>query len=133
MRLCPSLQLAGGLVLVLTALALSLPGVQVARAGDQTVDSQAEFEQFLSFSSQSSEAPAAAHSGPSCRAGSADATKAKVGALMAQIQREMAARGGAQGEGEVAVTVLNARGYNYGSQPSPQLDFQKLEYELKQR
>jgi hypothetical protein len=133
MRLCPSLQIAGGLVVVLAALALSLPGIQVARAGDQSVDTRAEFERFLSFSSHPSTAPAAAHSGSSCRAGSADSTKAKVGSLMARIQREMAARGAAQGEGEVTVTVLNSRGYNYGPQASPQLDFQKLEYELQRR
>lgn len=91
-----------GLLLVAAALALSLPGVKAVRADDAEAPLV-------------SEAPA----GQTCNAADPDRTAAAtIGRMAAELEQVRAAAPAASQGSDVV--VLNNRGYNYTSAPSPE-------------
>jgi hypothetical protein len=96
-----------GVVLLATALALSMPGVEVVSACDAEAQS-----------CEGAKRPpaAAAPSAPGCPAGGDEASVAAHEAALARVQRAIAAQAPA-GTAPSPVIPLNGRGYNYASPP----------------
>jgi hypothetical protein len=84
-----------GILALLAAFVLALPGVKAVRAEDGP-------------------APFASDDGPQCNPMAPEAEVARGAASMQQLQAWMAAQSAAQG-GPGAPVVLNTRGYNYAS------------------
>jgi hypothetical protein len=86
-----------GMLALLAAFVLALPGVKAVRAEEQR-------------------APLASQDGPACNAPSPEVQAVQAAATAEQIQAELIARLAAQGSGGAdAPILLNGRGYNYGS------------------
>ena len=91
-----------GLLALLAAFVLALPGVKAVRAEDR-------------------QTPLASSDGPQCNSESPEADITQAGATMEQLQARLLEQIAAQGgSGEGAPILLNNRGYNYG--PGRDLD-----------
>jgi len=124
-----------GSLAVLACLALSSPGVRVARA-----DSERDSEALRRFLEQIQTAPA--NEAGVCRAGQSEArSKAQSEAQilagdhqLVRLQQRMAARAAAdaerRGQAPSGQIVLNGRGYNYGA-PAAAIDPARLQQELR--
>ncbi|UCE86560.1 MAG: hypothetical protein JSU66_02145 [Deltaproteobacteria bacterium] len=105
-----------GFAFVAATLSLVSPGVRIARAQDAPAGALESRDPLQSVEPRTpgdrlplrSSAPP----GPSCSVASADAEAARMNAVMLQLRRELQRN---QAPGSAEVRVLNARGYNYGS------------------
>lgn len=86
----------GGILALLAAFLLALPGVEAVRAEDR----QAEI---------------ASGDGPQCHADAPEATVVQTGATVQQLEARIAAQLAAQAAPGETPVVLNTRGYNYTS------------------
>jgi hypothetical protein len=111
------------------AVALSWPGVQVARADGQP--DPAEFERFMAFVGEE----AAAGPAETCQAGGLQQAQVRVDAVMALWRRRAGAAAAAPPtrDDRPAVLMLNARGYNYGAAPDAAAQLGQLHQEMVRR
>lgn len=132
MRRAPSMSTITGSLVLLACLALSSPGVRIARA-----DSEPDSEALRSFL-EKIQAPAANEEAV-CRAGQSEAQQSEARIMagdhqLRRLQQRMAARAAAdaerRGEAPTGQIVLNGRGYNYGA-AAPALDPARLQQELR--
>ena len=106
-----------GWIAVAAALALSAPGIRVARAVD---DGTSEFDRFQEFTLQSTLNSFQAEPSTSCRARDGESDKLLVSDQLAQVQRQLVARIRRDIErkrGTDQPLALNGRGYNYANPP----------------
>ena len=114
-------------------LALSSPGVTIARAADP-VDVSSELERFQQFHADSSQDTGETDLGGACSAAvdSAAQQLAAADALL-QVQKQLAARAQevqeAGGDPSQGIVVLNGRGANYGSGSDPNFDMRGVQLE----
>lgn len=121
------LSTVGGTLAVAATFALSVPGIQVARASEPSSDAH-EFSRFLS---QTGDALAQPAESPSCGAANANRASANSADLLGNVMRQMEAEAAREGhKGPVEVIVLNNRGYNYGAATAPQIEQHWIEQEL---
>lgn len=137
--LASTLRTALGVLALAGLLALSWPGVRVAKAGGATAG-PADFERFMAFvGEQPAAAPAPSET---CDAGKGlRAAQANAGQMMAEMKRRalqaqgvQPGNGGDDGDGEPPrVMMLNSRGYNYGAAPDAAAQLGQLHQEIVRR
>jgi hypothetical protein len=114
-----------GVLAVAAAFALSLPGIQVARADEPSGavhrSDASEYARFLAQTGNRSSQPSEHSEQASC--GAANVNCANTG-------RQVQAEAGRAGKRPVEVIVLNNRGYNYSSPTDPRIDRHLIEREL---
>ncbi len=131
-----------GSLAVVAAVALSWPGVEVARADSDRAGETEQFERFMAFVGEPAQRVAAPASPDSCAAGQAvqNAEAQAAQALERMKRRIEQARAEARPAGRPgsddrapAVMMLNGRGYNYGDGAGPAAEIGRLHQELAQR
>jgi hypothetical protein len=131
MSLSPRLHTALGVLCLLAAVALSTPGVRVARA-DSTAPSA---DAAPDTPDRETEEPARPHAAPAPAAQCPLAAgRPSLSDALRSLERSIDAEARAQGRASAQdeSIVLNGRGYNYGK-PSVELDLGALRRELRAR
>jgi hypothetical protein len=118
-----------GCAFVAATFALISPGVRIARAQDAASSAHESREPRQSVEplplNSGLNPGSSALAGPTCRARTDPPSGAQLNSLLAQARRELVAKQGSAGP---EIRVLNARGYNYGSD-GIRVDPRKLQLE----
>ncbi len=117
MRPRHGLRAALGCLAIMATLALSTPGVRVARATDGDAS---EFERFVRFTAEAESARYASPQAPSC-GGSPEAQNLAASDRLSKLQRQLVAairREVDPRRNPERLRDLNRRGYNYDTSPA---------------